>query len=82
MDNLPITDELYKGLLLMNSIQLDKVSRIRQIGNTLFNFNIKLGDAKAKMYKRNGEIGKEELVAFLFNQPTNNVANDPPIFYT
>lgn len=62
-DKLPMTDELYKGFLMLDSIQPDKVSRVRQVGNWLFYFNQRLGDTKAKLYKRNGEFGKEELLA-------------------
>jgi prolyl oligopeptidase len=63
MNKLPMTDELYNGFLMMDSIQPDKIGKIRQVGNSLFYFNIKLGDAKMKMFKRNGELAKEELVA-------------------
>lgn len=63
VDKLPMTDELYKGFLMLDSIQPDKTGKLRQVGNSLFYFNIKLGDAKAKIYKRNGEFGKEELLA-------------------
>ena len=62
INNMPLTDELYKGFLQLDSIQPDKIGKVRQVGKTLFYFNIKLGDAKMKMYKRNGENGKEELV--------------------
>ena len=63
INKLPLTNELYNGLLMMDSVQPDKVAKVRQVGNVLFYFNIKLGDAKAKIYKRNGEKGKEELLA-------------------
>lgn len=63
MNKLPMMDDIYKGLLMMDSVQPDKTGKIRQVGNTLFYFNIKLGDAKAKIFKRNGEMAKEELVA-------------------
>lgn len=63
MDKLPMTDELYKGFLMLDSISPDKIGKVRQVGNTLFYFNIRLGEAKAKLYKRNGEFGKEELLA-------------------
>ncbi|MGG9961010.1 prolyl oligopeptidase family serine peptidase [Ferruginibacter sp. SUN106] len=63
MDKLPMTDELYKDFLKLDSIQPDKIGKVRQVGNTLFYFNLKVGDAKPKMYKRNGESGKEELLA-------------------
>ncbi len=63
MDKLPMTDELYKSFLKLDSIQPDKIGKVRQVGGTLFYFNIKTGDAKAKIYKRNGENGKEELLA-------------------
>ncbi len=63
MTKLPMTDEIYKGFLMMDSVQPDKTGKIRQVGNTLFYFNMKLGDAKAKIFKRNGEMAKEELVA-------------------
>ena len=62
IDQLPMTDELYKGFLMLDSIQPDKIGKVRQVGNTLFYFNLKIGDAKPKMYKRNGETGKEELL--------------------
>ena len=63
INKLPLTNELYNGLLMMDSVQPDKVAKVRQVGNALFYFNIKLGEAKAKIYKRNGEKGKEELLA-------------------
>lgn len=63
MAKLPMTEELYNGFLMMDSIQPDKIGKVRQVGNTLFYFNIKTGDAKAKIYKRIGENGKEELLA-------------------
>jgi prolyl oligopeptidase len=63
MDNLPMTNELYKGFLMLDSLQPDKIQKVRQVGNTFFYFNQKLGDAKAKLYKRTGEKGKEELIA-------------------
>ncbi|UEG50034.1 prolyl oligopeptidase family serine peptidase [Ferruginibacter lapsinanis] len=63
VDNLPQTDELYKQMLMLDSIQPDKIYKIRQVGKTLFYFNLKLGEPKAKLFKRNGEFGKEELVA-------------------
>lgn len=59
----PLTDELYRDFLSIDSVQPDKVGKVRQVGNTLFYFNIRLGDAKAKLYKRVGENGREELVA-------------------
>lgn len=63
MDQLPMTDELYKGFLMLDSIQPDKIGKIRQVGNTLFYYNLKVSDAKPKIYKRLGENSKEELVA-------------------
>lgn len=62
-DKLPLTDELYKEFLMFDSIQPDKISHINQVGDWLFYFNQRLGDAKAKIYKRHGEFGKEELLA-------------------
>ncbi|MEO7313249.1 MAG: prolyl oligopeptidase family serine peptidase [Chitinophagaceae bacterium] len=63
MDKLPMTKELYSDLLSLDSIEPDKIGKVRQVGNTLFYFNIKVGDAKARLYKRNGDMGKEILVA-------------------
>lgn len=63
INKLPLTQEIYKDLLMIDSIQPDKVSKIRQVGNTLFYFNLRIGDAKPSLYKRNGEFGAEEMVA-------------------
>ncbi|MBS1742423.1 MAG: prolyl oligopeptidase family serine peptidase [Bacteroidetes bacterium] len=63
MDKLPLTNEIYNEFLMLDSIQPDKIGKVRQVGNTLFYFNLKIGDAKPTIYKRNGENGKEELVA-------------------
>lgn len=63
MDKLPMAGVLYKDFLMLDSIQPDKIGKVRQVGNKLFYFNIKLGDAKPKLYKRDGENGKEELIA-------------------
>ena len=63
MNKLPMTDELYREFLMLDSIQPDKVGKVRQVGNTLFYFNQKLNESKPKIYKRNGEYGKEELLA-------------------
>lgn len=63
MNKLPMTDELYKGFLMFDSIQPDKIGKVRQVGNILFYFNLRIGDAKAKLYKRIGEYGREELLA-------------------
>ncbi len=63
MDKLPLTDELYKGFLMLDSIQPDKIGRIRQVGSILFYFNQKLGDSKFKVCRRIGETGKEEIIA-------------------
>ncbi len=63
MDKLPMTDELYNGFLKLDSIQPDRIGKVRQVGNMFFYFNIRIGDAKASIYKRKGESGKEELVA-------------------
>ena len=50
-----MTDELYKGFLMLDSIQPDKVSKVRQAGNWLFYFNQRLDDAKAKCDQINAE---------------------------
>ncbi|MBS1734120.1 MAG: prolyl oligopeptidase family serine peptidase [Bacteroidetes bacterium] len=63
LDKSSMADQLYRDFLAMDSVQPDKVAKVRQVGNTLFYFNIRLGDAKPKLYKRNGEKGNEELVA-------------------
>ncbi|MFN8243649.1 MAG: prolyl oligopeptidase family serine peptidase [Ferruginibacter sp.] len=63
LDKLPLTEDIYKGFLMLDSIQPDKIGKVRQVGNKLFYFNLKLGDAKPKLYKRNGENGPEELLA-------------------
>jgi prolyl oligopeptidase len=63
LGKLPMTDELYNDFLKIDSIQPDKIGKIRQVGSILFYFNQKIGDAKAKLYKRDGEMSKEELLA-------------------
>lgn len=62
LDKLPMADELYKDLLQFDSIKTDNITSIQQVSNTLFYFNQKPGDAKQKLFKRNGEYGKEDLV--------------------
>jgi prolyl oligopeptidase len=62
-DKLNMTDELYRGLLKLDSIQQDKFGWISQVGNNLFYFNMRAEDPKPKFYKRAGENAKEELVA-------------------
>jgi len=76
MDKLPLTDELYKSFLKLDSIQPDKIGKIRQVGNTLFYFNLKVGDAKPKIYKRNGESGKEELLTDVSRWGSNYMFSD------
>lgn len=63
LNKLPLTDELYKSFLKLDSIQPDKIGKVRQVGNQFFYYNQKIEDAKAKLYKRTGEMGKEELFA-------------------
>lgn len=63
VDQLPMTNEIYKGFLSIDSIQPDKIYKIRQVGTTLYYFNVRLSEAKPKIYKRQGENAKEQLVA-------------------
>jgi prolyl oligopeptidase len=63
LDKLPMTEELYKSFLKLDSIQPDKIGKVRQVGNVFFYYNQKLKDAKAKLYKREGEMGEEQLLA-------------------
>lgn len=63
LNKLPMTDELYKSFLKLDSIQPDKIGKLRQVGNWFFYYNQKIEDAKAKLYKRSGEMGKEEMFA-------------------
>ncbi len=76
MDKLPLTDELYNGFLKLDSILPDKIGKVRQVGNTLFYFNLKVGDAKPKIYKRNGESGKEELLTDVSPWGSNYMFSD------
>ncbi|MEO5572743.1 MAG: prolyl oligopeptidase family serine peptidase [Bacteroidia bacterium] len=63
MKNLKYTSELYNFALRIDSIRPDQIFKVRQVGTVLFYFNQKIGDSKPKVYKRNGEFGKEELLA-------------------
>ncbi|MES2429531.1 MAG: prolyl oligopeptidase family serine peptidase, partial [Bacteroidota bacterium] len=63
IDKLPQADGIYKDMLMLDSIRPDKIFKIRQIGKLLVYFNLKLGEPKVKVYKRNGEFSKEELLA-------------------
>jgi prolyl oligopeptidase len=46
LDKLPMTEELYKSFLKLDSIQPDKIGKVRQVGNVFFYYNQKLKDAK------------------------------------
>ncbi|MGG9971512.1 prolyl oligopeptidase family serine peptidase [Ferruginibacter sp. SUN002] len=63
IDKLPETDNIYKGMLMLDSIWPDKIFKVRQIGKLFVYFNLKLDEPKVKVFKRNGETGKEELLA-------------------
>ncbi len=63
LDQLPLSGELYQDLLKIDSIQPDKIGKVRQVGNSYFYMNIKLENAKPTVNRRTGEYGKEELVA-------------------
>ena len=61
LQQLPLTDQIYKEFIKFDSIQTDNVTRIKQTGNTFYYFNLKANDAQKIMYKRVGENGKEEI---------------------
>ena len=63
MNKLPMTDELYHDFLKLDSIEPDKIYKIRQVGSTYFYFNSKVSESKTILYKRTGESGKEEMLA-------------------
>jgi prolyl oligopeptidase len=63
LDKLPLADEIYNEFIKFDSIQTDFITRVRQVGNTFYYFNLKANDAKKIMYKRIGENGKEEVFA-------------------
>ncbi len=63
LDKLPLVNELYNEFLKFDSIQTDMVTRVRQVGNTYFYFNLKPGDTKKILYKRIGENVKDEVFA-------------------
>lgn len=63
LKKVPLTEELYQDFLKLDSIEPDKIGRVRQIGKEIFYFNIKVGDPKMRLCKRNGELGKEQVIA-------------------
>lgn len=63
LKNLPHTDELYHDFLKIDSIEPDKIKKVRQVGRELFYFNQKVEDTKQRLCKRNGEFAKEQVVA-------------------
>lgn len=63
LEKLPLTDDIYKDFMKFDSIQTDFVTRVKQVGNTFYYFNLKVDDSKKIMYKRVGENGKEEIFA-------------------
>lgn len=63
MKDLKYTDKLYNEFLKLDSVQPDNIFRVRQVGDMLFYFNMKTCDSKAKLYKRKGDSGTEELLA-------------------
>lgn len=63
LEKLPLVDEIYNEFIKFDSIQTDNVTRVKQVGNTFYYFNLKMNDAQKIMYKRVGENGKEEVFA-------------------
>ena len=63
LEKLPMVDEIYNDFIRFDSIQTDMITRVKQVGNTFYYFNIKVNDAQKIMYKRDGDNGKEEVFA-------------------
>ncbi len=63
LEKLPLVDEIYNEFIKFDSIQTDMVTRVKQVGNTFYYFNLKVNNAQKIMYKRVGEKGKEEVFA-------------------
>ena len=63
LSKMPLVDDLYKEMVALDSISEDQINKIREVGNTLFYFKIIPSESKAQLYRREGEHGKEILVA-------------------
>ena len=63
LEKLPLVDELYNEFLKYDSIQADLVTRVKQVGNTFYYFNLKINETKKILYKRVGEKGADEIFA-------------------
>lgn len=60
---LPLTETLYREFVALDTIVKDKIFNVRQVGNTLFYYKNKPEENKVKIFRREGEYGKEILVA-------------------
>lgn len=63
LENLPLVNEIYKEFLAFDSIQTDLITRIKQVGNTFYYFNLRVNDSKKILYRRIGVNGKEDVFA-------------------
>jgi len=46
LEKLPLVDEIYNEFIKFDSIQTDMVTRVKQVGNTFYYFNLKVNNAQ------------------------------------